>query len=141
MATLEKDLKEGRARTRAAPAAAEAAAGCADEMMERLLSEGAEASEARRQGVPAGSGGGLLDSLLPAGPPLSFAPQESSTVVVSAESVTRETQKREQITPELPIGKRKRLGTKLNQCKGPRCIAVLGKSLVRVVGADLNPEG
>ena len=101
MATLEKDLKEGRARTRAAPVAAEAAAGCADDMMERLLSEGAEASETRRQGVPAGSGGGLLDSLLPAGPPLSFAPQEPSMAVVSAESVTRETHKREQKTPEV----------------------------------------
>ena len=93
MATLEKNLKEGRARPKAAPAAAETAAGCADEMMQRLLSEGAKASETRRQGVPAGSSGGLLDALLPAGPPLSFAPQESSTVVVSAESVTRETQK------------------------------------------------
>lgn len=101
MATLEKNLKEGRARPKAAPAAAETAAGCADDMMQRLLSEGAEASETRRQGVPAGSSGGLLDALLPAGPPLSFAPQGSSTVVVSAESVTRETQKIKQKTPEV----------------------------------------
>ena len=68
---------------------AEKAASCADDMMQQLLDE--TKGENRETGAERGTqsstkmGGGLLDALGPAGPPLTFSPIEPPRLVDSVE--------------------------------------------------------
>ena len=77
----------------------------ADEMMQRMLSEAEGSQETGHEGVSRGEsqkGSGLLDALLPVGPPLSLAPKEPLNVVgTPRERVTRKTQGIEHDTPEV----------------------------------------
>ena len=77
----------------------------ADEMMQRMLSEAEGSHETGRERVSKGEsqkGSGLLDALLPVGPPLSLAPKEPLNVVgTPREGVARRTQRTEHETPEV----------------------------------------
>ena len=68
-------------RRAAAAVSAERAAGCADDMMQKMLDDAATGSKDGSAGALAGkdqptnvTGGGMLDALGPVGPPLSFSP-------------------------------------------------------------------
>lgn len=94
MASMEKKEKKSRSRSSADVEAADA-----DEMMRRMLDE-AEVAGQEKGSRGSEKGGGLLENLLPVGPPLSLAPKESvDTVGTPKASVTRGTQKTE--TPEV----------------------------------------
>jgi len=105
MASMEKKEKKSRSQS----SVLAEAAGDADEMMRRMLEEAEGTREAGQMGTleegPKGSekgGSGLLENLIPAGPPLSLAPKGSRDVVgTPRESVARGTQRLEQETPEV----------------------------------------
>ena len=68
---------------------AENAAGCADDLMERMLEDATRSENGGSVGVPTSepnttgnvTSGGMLDALGPLGPPLSFSPGEPPMLV------------------------------------------------------------
>ena len=107
MALMEnKEKKPKQSRAAVAADAAGDAAGDADAMMQRLLEDTvvpqATGQRETLEGRSSGSQrpGGLLENLLPVGPPLTLAPKGSvDTIGTPRERVTRGARKSEQETP------------------------------------------
>ena len=131
MALMEnKEKKPKKSRAAVAADAAGDAAGDADAMMQRLLEDTvvpqATGQRETLEGRSSGSQrpGGLLENLLPVGPPLTLAPKGSvDTIGTPRERVTRGARKSEQETPEvkrLTVGGDDRPGEILGEMEPPR---------------------